>query len=100
VTLSALALALAAPPPRATRTVRRRRPRGEIVTYLVDYDDHSETQHLLRLPGGEERPLILEGNHELAPGDRVRLWGTDQGDAIKVIRSSASPTRSSRCARR
>jgi hypothetical protein len=64
---------------------------GEIVSYLVDYADHTETQHLLRLPGGEERRLILDGDHDLSPGMRVRLWGTDQGDAIKVIRFEREP---------
>jgi hypothetical protein len=59
---------------------------GEIVSYVMDFADHSETQHLLRLPGGDERRLILDGDHDLVPGMRVRLWGTDQGDAIKVIR--------------
>jgi hypothetical protein len=66
--------------------------RGEIVSYLLDFDDHSETQHLLRLPNGEERRLILEGNHELSAGMRVRLWGSDLGDAIKVTRVEAEPS--------
>ena len=65
--------------------------RGEIVSYLVDYQDHSETQHRLRLPDGQERPLILDGQHDLTPGMRVRLWGTDQGEAIKVIRYEREP---------
>jgi MYXO-CTERM domain-containing protein len=65
--------------------------RGEIVSYQLDFEDHSETQHRLRLPSGEERPLILEGNHELTPGERVRVWATEQGESLKVIRFEREP---------
>src|SRR5690242_14444021 len=87
VTLSALGLALGCTSPGTDPgTTDDGALHGEIVGYLVDYADHSETQHLLRLPGGEERKLILDGEQELTPGMRVRLWGSDQGDAIKVVR--------------
>jgi hypothetical protein len=87
-TLCAVGLALGCAPPEGEVAEREDDGslRGEIVTYLLDFDDHSETQHMLRLPSGEERRLILDGNHELTGGERVRLWGDELADAIKVTR--------------
>jgi len=90
--LCAASLALGCAPPEVAEWEPDGAIRGEIVTYLLDFDDHSETQHLLRLPSGEERRLILDGTHELTPGMRVRLWGTELADAIKVTRIEHEPT--------
>jgi hypothetical protein len=65
--------------------------RGELVTYVMDFDDHSETQHLLRLPSGEEKRLIVSGDADLAGGGRVRVWGSDLGDSIAVTRFEREP---------
>jgi MYXO-CTERM domain-containing protein len=64
---------------------------GEVVTYVLDFEERSETQHLLRLSDGRERPLILAGASDLAPGDRVRVWGHDVGDALAVTRFEREP---------
>jgi hypothetical protein len=65
--------------------------RGELVTYVLDFSDHSETQHLVRLPGGEERRLILSAPTELTAGDRVRVWGHPAGDDFAVTRLEREP---------
>ena len=87
-TLSAVGLALGCASPETD--LGDREPdgalRGEVVSYLLDFADHSETQYLLRLPNGEERKLILDGEHDLSAGTRVRLWGTELADGIKVTR--------------
>jgi len=70
------------PPPGAIR--------GELVTAVFDYPDHSEVRHTLRLPSGQERELRFAGNPELEPGSILDVWGSDDGSSIRVSRVAAA----------
>ena len=65
--------------------------RGEVVTYVMDFADRSETQYMLRLADGQERRLVLDGHPDLGAGDRLRVWGRDVGDALQVTRFEREP---------
>ena len=61
--------------------------RGELDSYIATLDDGtSETRHFLRIDGDEsnERRLIFVGDPDLAPGTRLKVWGVDTGEQIKV----------------
>ena len=60
--------------------------RGQLVTYVFDFSDHSEVQHALRLPSGEERALRFASAPELASGTAIDVWGSDEGGALRVSR--------------
>jgi hypothetical protein len=60
--------------------------RGELVTYMVDYDDHSETTYALRDDSGQERPLVFDPAPEVAAGTHLSVWGSQQGAGFKVAR--------------
>jgi MYXO-CTERM domain-containing protein len=66
--------------------------RGQLVTSMFDFGDHSELRHSLRLPSGQERELRFEGNPELTPGSTIDVWGSDDGASIRVWRAAAAPT--------
>lgn len=72
-----------APPPGATR--------GQLVRYVFDFPDHSEVRHALRLASGTEREVRFARDPELASGTLVDLWGSDDGDSIRVSRLAAAP---------
>src|SRR5205814_4522363 len=60
--------------------------RGELVAYMVDFDDHSETHYALRDDSGQEHTLIFDPAPDLAAGTRLALWGRAQADGFKVSR--------------
>jgi hypothetical protein len=60
--------------------------RGELVTHILDFDEHSEFQHQLRLSNGEMRRLIFSGSPELAPGAAIKVWGHDSAEGFTVTR--------------
>jgi MYXO-CTERM domain-containing protein len=59
---------------------------GELVTYMVDYDDHSETTYALRDDSGQERPVAFDPAPAVAAGTRLSVWGNQQGPNFKVAR--------------
>jgi MYXO-CTERM domain-containing protein len=63
--------------------------RGQLVTSMFDFSDHSEVRHTLRLPSGQERELRFEGNPELPAGGTIDVWGSDDGASIRVSRVAA-----------
>jgi MYXO-CTERM domain-containing protein len=70
---------------------------GKLVTYILDFEDHSETQYLLRDSTGRERRLEFPTPPELAAGTRLHVWGSDDGQTIRVARfevPAVSETRS------
>ncbi|HKQ70830.1 MAG TPA: hypothetical protein VJT73_15895 [Polyangiaceae bacterium] len=58
---------------------------GEFVSYIADYEDGTtETQHFLRREDGTERRLYFQVEPEIAPGSRLRVWGSEKADSINV----------------
>jgi len=60
--------------------------RGQLVTMVFDFSDHSEVRHTLHLPSGQERELRFEGTPELPSGSTIDVWGSDDGASIRVSR--------------
>jgi hypothetical protein len=60
--------------------------RGELVVHVLDFGDHSELRHALRLPSGEQRPLRFVEPPPLASGTALEVWGGDDGDTFTVAR--------------
>jgi MYXO-CTERM domain-containing protein len=64
--------------------------RGQLVTSMFDFSDHSEVRHTLRLASGQERELRFQGTTpELPAGGTVDVWGSDDGTSIRVSRLAA-----------
>jgi MYXO-CTERM domain-containing protein len=59
---------------------------GELVVHFADFPDHSETRYALRQGSGVLRDLAVTSDPALPAGARVKVWGTDQRDAIRVAR--------------
>src|SRR5262245_37093092 len=65
---------------------------GELAVYVADdFADRSETHYALRTPLGDERPLSFDGPVDLPPGSRIKVWGTEVGDGIRVTSFRALP---------
>ena len=59
---------------------------GELATYVVDRGGQAELEHRLRGSDGTVRPLIFAEPVALPPGSSLRVWGTPQGESIRVGR--------------
>ncbi len=69
---------------------------GELVVYVADYEDHSETRYFLRDARGTRRRLAFHGSPPVAPGAQIRVWGAEtagtvQVTSFKVIAPSLDP---------
>jgi hypothetical protein len=54
---------------------------------VVNHGDRTEIVHRLRERSGAlPRPLILPAGTELLAGSAIRVWGSAEGDAIRVVR--------------
>jgi MYXO-CTERM domain-containing protein len=66
--------------------------RGELVKYVADYDGHSEILHMLRDGAGNERRLAFDvgqAEPDLEAGTRLRVWGVERGEDLRVVRWEA-----------
>jgi MYXO-CTERM domain-containing protein len=77
------------PPPSEELPVPPGAVRGQLITSMFDFSDHSEVRHTLRLPSGQERELRFEGTPELPAGGTIDIWGSDDGASIRVSRAAA-----------
>jgi MYXO-CTERM domain-containing protein len=84
--LSALALGCTGLPDDGRRSSDDGALRGELVTHILDFDEHSEFQYQLRLSNGELRRLTFSGSPELAPGTAIKVWGHDTAEGLAVTR--------------
>jgi hypothetical protein len=84
--LSALALSCTGLPEDGRHSSDDGALRGELVTYLLDFDEHSEMQHQLRLPNGELKRLFFSGSPELTPGTPIKVWGQANAEGFVVSR--------------
>src|SRR6266545_399369 len=58
---------------------------GELAVYIADFEDGtSETQYFLRIADGDERRLVLQSEPDIAAGTRVKVWGSQNVEAIDV----------------
>ena len=59
---------------------------GELAVYVADYEDGtSETSYFLRDSAGNERRLAFEtAPADVTPGARIKVWGVDDGETLKV----------------
>jgi MYXO-CTERM domain-containing protein len=64
--------------------------RGQLITSVFDFSDHSEVRHTLRLPSGQERELRFESTLEPPAGGTIDVWGSDDGASIRVSRVAAA----------
>jgi MYXO-CTERM domain-containing protein len=71
---------------------------GKLVTYILDFEDHSETQYVLRDAAGREKRLEFPGapGDNLKPGARLHVWGTDDGQTVHVARYEVPPVAETR----
>ncbi len=66
---------------------------GELTAYMVDYenDNRSEIVHKLLQESGTERTLLFDTQPDLAPGTRLQVWATEEGEALRVTRFRTLP---------
>jgi MYXO-CTERM domain-containing protein len=57
-----------------------------LVVHIADFRDHTETRYALRPPSGRLRPLRLTSDPAIPAGARVKVWGSDEREAIRVAR--------------
>src|SRR5260370_9366315 len=61
--------------------------RGELAVYIADYDDGTtETSYFLRDAVGAERRLHFAEPPDIAPGETVKVWGSELPDALEVVK--------------
>src|SRR5258708_5679789 len=61
--------------------------RGELAVYIADYDDGTtETSYFLRAAVGAERRLHFAEPPDIAPGETVKVWGSELPDALEVVK--------------
>jgi MYXO-CTERM domain-containing protein len=61
--------------------------RGELAVYIADYDDGTtETSYFLRDAAGAERRLHFAEPPDIAPGETVKVWGSELPDALEVAK--------------
>ena len=92
---SAALCALACTAPGSTPTGRSWH--GELAVYVVNRGDHVQREHRLRLADGTVRALAVADQPAaalaaVAPGTRLRIWGDDGGQAIRVAHFQADET--------
>jgi MYXO-CTERM domain-containing protein len=66
---------------------------GELTAYMVDYENEnrSEVLHKLLQPSGTERTLLFSTVPDLEPGTKLKVWASEEGDALRVLRYEAFP---------
>src|SRR5262245_10191883 len=58
---------------------------GELAAYVAHgFDGRSETLYFLRNRSGRERRLIFDVAPDLDPGTRIRVYGTDTSEGLRV----------------
>jgi MYXO-CTERM domain-containing protein len=65
---------------------------GELTAYMVDYENgSSEVVQKLLQSSGTEQTLLFPPGTDLSPGTRLKVWGAEEGDALRVIRYQVLP---------
>jgi MYXO-CTERM domain-containing protein len=60
---------------------------GELTVYIANYDDGTaDTRYFLKVGEGDERRLHFSNEPEIAPGTRVKIWGTQRADKLDVAK--------------
>jgi hypothetical protein len=64
---------------------------GELAVYIADLEDGTtDTYYALRDAAGNEQKLLFDGQPDLDPGARVKIWGRRENDALRVTTYKAS----------
>jgi MYXO-CTERM domain-containing protein len=60
---------------------------GELTVYIANYDDGTaDTRYFLKVAEGDERRLHFSVDPDVAPGTRVKIWGTQREDKLAVTK--------------
>jgi MYXO-CTERM domain-containing protein len=62
---------------------------GELVVHVFRAGEQSQMLYMLRLPDGAQRELRFADPPELASGERLRVFGADDGKVVQVARFEA-----------
>jgi hypothetical protein len=64
---------------------------GDLHVYVATFENGtSETRYYLRDGAGGERKLVFAEEPDVSPGARLKVWGTDEGDALRVAKFKAT----------
>jgi hypothetical protein len=66
--------------------------RGELAITISDEPDlGSRTHYFLKDLAGVERPLLFDREPDVAPGTWLKVWGAEQGEALRVLSFETTP---------
>src|SRR5688572_17994338 len=60
--------------------------RGELISYVAARDDGTSDEYYTLRRGDEELRLLFDEDPDLGSGGAVDVWGTPEGDALRVRR--------------